>query len=543
MKFSLPAAVAALFLASPAESTLKRPVRSYQWLHADRSKDIVKRDIDPSLLYPPHNLSVPVDHFHNESMYSPHSDGMFNLRYFFDASHYKPGGPVIMLASGEDDAVNRLPYLQKGIVAILAAATNGVGVVLEHRYYGTSFPTLDLSTENLRFLTTAQALADTKYFAEHIVFPGLEEYNLTASAVPWVAYGGSYAGAFVAFLRILYPGTFFGAIGSSGVVKAIWDYWEYYEPVRIYGPPECIATTQNVTHAVDSILLGKNDTAMVALLKKTFLMPNVTYNDDFASIIGAGVGQWQGKNWDPAVNDPLFAQYCSNISTETVLYPATVSLKPSIKKILAAGGYADQAASLVPRVMNYVGWLNLTEIAPCAESGQTQDECFSTHNKAFYEMDDITQTWRSWPYQYCTQWGFLQTGSSVPVNQLPLISRTLTLEYESLICRDAFNLTTPADTNAINKFGAYNISYHRLAFLDGEEDPWRPACVHAPEAKPWTHKNTTDQPFILIQGAVHHWDENGLFANQTTQTLPPKPIREAHEAEVGFVAAWLKEWK
>lgn len=91
----------------------------------------------------------------------------------------------------------RLPYLQKGILGQLAQATNGIGVVLEHRYYGTSFPTPDLSTENLRFLTTDQALADTAYFAEHVVFEGLEDCELTAPNVPYIAYGGSYAGAFV----------------------------------------------------------------------------------------------------------------------------------------------------------------------------------------------------------------------------------------------------------------------------------------------------------------------------------------------------------
>lgn len=34
-------------------------------------------------------------------------------------------------------------------------------------------PTPDLATENLRFLTTAQALADEAYFAQNIKFPGL----------------------------------------------------------------------------------------------------------------------------------------------------------------------------------------------------------------------------------------------------------------------------------------------------------------------------------------------------------------------------------
>lgn len=58
-------------------------------------------ETDPSHLYPTHNLSVPIDHFHNVSKYAPHSDGTFPLRYWFDASHYKQGGPVIVLSGGE----------------------------------------------------------------------------------------------------------------------------------------------------------------------------------------------------------------------------------------------------------------------------------------------------------------------------------------------------------------------------------------------------------------------------------------------------------
>ena len=33
---------------------------------------------------------------------------------------------------------DRLPFLDTGIVEILAKATGGLGIVLEHRYYGTS---------------------------------------------------------------------------------------------------------------------------------------------------------------------------------------------------------------------------------------------------------------------------------------------------------------------------------------------------------------------------------------------------------------------
>lgn len=37
---------------------------------------------------------------------------------------------------------DRLPFLDTGIVDILAKATGGLGVVLEHRYYGTSISLL-----------------------------------------------------------------------------------------------------------------------------------------------------------------------------------------------------------------------------------------------------------------------------------------------------------------------------------------------------------------------------------------------------------------
>jgi hypothetical protein len=49
----------------------------------------------------------------------------------------------------------------------------------------------------MRFLTTEQAMADAAYLAENIVFEGLEDLDLTAADVPWIVYGGSYAGAFV----------------------------------------------------------------------------------------------------------------------------------------------------------------------------------------------------------------------------------------------------------------------------------------------------------------------------------------------------------
>lgn len=174
-----------------------------------------KRHTDPPLLYPAYNLSVPIDHFHNDSLYEPHVHGRFHLRYWFDAQYYKAGGPVIVLQSGETSGEDRLGFLQKGLLHDLVKATNGIGVVLEHRYYGTSFPVPDLTTENMRFLTTDQALADEVFFAQNVKLHGLEHLDLTAPNTAYIGYGGSYAGAFNAFLRKLYPDVFWGKYSSK----------------------------------------------------------------------------------------------------------------------------------------------------------------------------------------------------------------------------------------------------------------------------------------------------------------------------------------
>lgn len=35
-------------------------------------------------------------------------------------------------------------------------------------------------------------------------------------------------------------------------------------------------------------------------------------------------------------------------------------------------------------------------------------------------------------------------------------------------------------------------------------------------------------------------DENGLFPNETTSELPPKPVVDAQAQEVKFVKKWIK---
>lgn len=337
-------------------------------------------NVDLGLLYPVHNITMPIDHFHNESRYEPHTNGTFNMRYWFDATYYNPGGPVIVLQAGETDGAGRLPYLQKGILNQLVKATHGIGVVLEHRYYGKSFPMPDLSTKNMRFLTTQQALADEAYFAQNVQYPGLEKYgDLTSRTTAYIGYGGSYAGAFNAFLRVLYPNIFWGAISSSGVTKAIYDYWEYYDPIAQHAPQDCIITQKTFTHIVDNILIGRNNSELTAQLKLIFGMPNVTYDNDFADQLARGISWWQSLNWDPMVSNDEFYRYCANITDKKVQYTDTEALRSQASMLIERGGY-ETNQTIVNQFLNFIGYINLTVVTPCAQDGMSQDECFSNHN-------------------------------------------------------------------------------------------------------------------------------------------------------------------
>jgi hypothetical protein len=136
--------------------------------------------------------------------------------------------------------------LTTSVIQILMEATNGLGIILENRYYGDSWPVKDLSTDNLAYLTQEQskscpsrlaeathsnqsfkAIADNAYFAQHATFPGVAG-NLTAPGADWILYGGSLAGAETAFTVKTYGDIVFGGIASSGTIYASHAYPQWY---------------------------------------------------------------------------------------------------------------------------------------------------------------------------------------------------------------------------------------------------------------------------------------------------------------------------
>ncbi|GKU99269.1 hypothetical protein SLEP1_g12138 [Rubroshorea leprosula] len=98
-----------------------------------------------------------LDHF------SPHDHRQFEQRYYEFLDYFRvPDGPIFLTLCGEYTC-NGIPndYLN-----VLAKKFGAAVVSLEHRYYGKSSPFKSMTTENLGYLSSKQALFDLAVFRQ-----------------------------------------------------------------------------------------------------------------------------------------------------------------------------------------------------------------------------------------------------------------------------------------------------------------------------------------------------------------------------------------
>jgi Serine carboxypeptidase S28 len=112
-------------------------------------------------------------------------------------------GPIFIYIGGEWEIT--AGWISAGHMFDMAKEFNGTMFYTEHRFYGKSRPTVDTSTENLRFLTVEQALADLAHFIEHWKASCL----LKDSGVFVV--GASYSASLATWARIKFPHLIDGA--------------------------------------------------------------------------------------------------------------------------------------------------------------------------------------------------------------------------------------------------------------------------------------------------------------------------------------------
>lgn len=491
--------------------------------------------------YPTNIIDVPIDHFPNSARYAPHDKGTFKQRYFFDSTYYKPGGPVYLYIGGETAGENRFSNLETGIIQILMQATNGLGVILENRFYGESFPFNTSTTDNLRYLTNEQTIADNAYFAQHATFPGVSG-NLTAPGTPWILYGGSLAGSETAFSIKTYGDILFGGIASSGVYNVMLEYPQWYAPIQKYGPQDCVASINALVAKMDEVVASGNQEA-ISNLKAVFGLESLKDIRDFAMTIAFPIGgpmnyptnTWQELNWYPAYSGPDFFNFCSNVTN--INAPSSVT---AIDYSLAKYTNGEPWVNLG----NYANYFKQAFLPLCLDGNydSTDPGCFGTQNASFWADPENTSV-RSYLYSTCTELGAYQ---AAPKDGPSLILNVLQVDYTQQWCTWAFPpgkynvIPSTPDLSQFNKFGGFNIKADRLAFIDGSVDPWLDLGYHSNSAPPRVSSDLN--PEYLIAGAGHHWDSSGIL----NIGAEPLFIQQAHLWEIKTVQKWLKtfsDWK
>ncbi|SNX81606.1 uncharacterized protein MEPE_00311 [Melanopsichium pennsylvanicum] len=520
-----------------------------------------KHDIEEPAYY-----KQPLDHFSNTTSVQ------FDQRFFYSTRHYKPASsrknddavPIYILDSGEADARARIPFLDTGILEILSSATGGIGIVLEHRYYGTSLPNRTAlgpgtawGVDELRWLTNAQALEDSAEFIRNLHIPGTD--NDEPRKV--IYYGGSYPGGRAAHMRLLYPDLVYGAIASSAVVTAVDQFPEYFYPIARGAEARCSQAIQAAIAGIDKIiapnpLTGGNQpdrdhNATVKLLQ-LFGLEGLSNLGDLANLNTYPLGAFQSLNWDPNVSSTEFGEFCNTLITygeEGDYEPDSVSAR-----------IVSEGLDVSREVHAYAHYIRTNYVEPCTKGedgqiGASADECFGNDFDAFAGQEQLSAG-RAWTFQYCTTWGYIMTAPP-PAQYLvtpdgkskyfvpsgpKLVSTLLDYDYAHEICSKGFApgehyvMPERPDIDQVNRLGNFELGMDRLAFVDGQYDPWRPATVHSEEwAKGGARTDTITRPFKLIPDCWHHCDENGIKDNKKT----PERVRRIHQQQVEFVKAWL----
>lgn len=136
--------------------------------------------------------------------------GQWNQRFWANWENYDGDGLAFLHIGGEAPASPG--WLQYGAWYEWAQMHGAAMFVLEHRYYGNSRPTPDMTTGNMKYLSSRQGLED----AGHFISSMNDQYNLTT----WFTFGGSYPGSLSAWMRLRFPHLVAGSVSSSGPLFA-----------------------------------------------------------------------------------------------------------------------------------------------------------------------------------------------------------------------------------------------------------------------------------------------------------------------------------
>ncbi|KAM0836295.1 hypothetical protein ACQ4PT_062434 [Festuca glaucescens] len=376
-----------------------------------------------------------LDHF------SPTDHRQFKQRYFefLDYHGAAATGPVFLRICGESSCDG----IPNDYLAVLAKKFGAAVVTPEHRYYGKSSPFETLSTENLRFLSSKQALFDLAVFRQYYQETLNSRHNRSSGFEnPWFVFGVSYAGALSAWFRLKFPHLTCGSLASSGVVLAVYNFTDFDKQVGESAGPECKAALQETTRVVDEQLQSDSHS-----VKALFGAQTLKNDGDFLFLLAdAATTTFQYGNPDAVCSPLTNAKKNGKDLVETY---AQFVRDYYIKKLETTVSSYDQEY--------------LKETTP----------------------DDSSS--RLWWFQVCSEVAYFQVA---PKND-SVRSAKVNTRYNLDLCKNVYGKGVYPDVFMTNLYyGGTSIAASKIVFTNGSQDPWRHASKQ---------KSSKDMPSYLIK--------------------------------------------
>lgn len=440
-----------------------------------------------------------LDHF------DPTDARVWQQRYFINGEYYKKGGPVFLMISGEGTATAK--WMVKGQWIEYAKQFGALCFQVEHRFYGKSHPTLDLSVKNLKYLSSQQALADLAYFIEIMNI----DYKLP-NDTKWIAFGGSYAGSLAAWLRSKYPHLLHGAVSASGPLLAEIDFQEYYIVVENALKQYSEACVNTIIEANKQFhIMLRHPIGQQGIAKKFVLCDPIdsgyTKRNDISNLYETLASNFAG-----------IVQYNKDNRNNSAMANMTIESACDILTNDSLGIAIDRLAILSTKILN-----------------ASKEKCLDyMYNKMIHKLRNITwaneeaEGGRQWMYQTCTEFGFFQTSTARP----KLFSETFPIDFFVQQCIDVFGprYNIHLLNSAINRtnilYGALNLKVTNVVFVHGSIDPWHVLGL--------TKSSNPQMPVIYINGTAH-------CANMYPSSKDDPPQLKTARVKIGnLINQWLR---
>ncbi|KAG0695749.1 peptidase S28 [Suillus ampliporus] len=475
----------------------------------------------PNLSAPERPHSLPINTVYYFDQLIDHNDpglGTFQQRYWMNWEFYEPGGPIILMTPGEVDAYVYQGYVTNGSInGLIAQQQKGAAILIEHRFFGSSNPYDNLTSQSLALLTIEQAIDDLVYFATMADLPMAGGDAVKPGQAPWILIGGSYSGALTSWTMVNKPGIFWAGYASSAVVETITDYYSYFTPIREYMPQNCSSDVEAVIAYLDW-MYAVNDTAGIRILKEAFGLGDLTHVDDFASALQFNLFDWQSLQLYVGPG-AIFFEFCDALE---------------VKDGVNAG---PEGWGLENAIYSWGNFWNTTYYNYVCEDKDVET-CLGTYNasESYWTNTTVNNANRSWFWMVCNQVGFYQVGP--PKGQPAIVSRILQPIYDERQCVNMFPQAfsyppepTTAETNIM--YAGWDVYIPRLFFANGLRDPWREATVSADGL---FKLNTTVMPIYEGDG-FHASDMVAENGNDDPS------IAAVQEAALMYMKEWLAEWE